>query len=258
MLETIQLNKVFGFGPSATKAVIDNNLSFYKGEVVSIVGESGSGKTTLARMLLGLLKSSQGSILYRGERLNVLGHTHRKAYWKSVQAIFQDPFSSFNMFFKVEKLLTDCLRFAHGHQTEESEMQMIREALSFVNMNYEEIAGRYPFEFSGGQMQRLMIARIFIMKPEILIADEPTSMIDACSRSTILEMLLKLNKETDMTIIFITHDMGLAYHVSDTLHIMEHGKVVESGKTEAIVSDPQHPYTIQLLADVPKLHEKWL
>jgi len=125
-------------------------------------------------------------------------------------------------------------------------------------MTYEEIANKYPFEFSGGQMQRIMISRIFIMQPEVLIADEPTSMIDACSRSTILEMLLKLNKERNMTIIFITHDMGLAYHVSDSLNIMEQGKVVEQGTAEEIVSNPQHPYTIQLLSDVPKLRQQWI
>lgn len=257
VLQAIELNKIFGFGKNATHAVCDSNLSFYQSEVASIVGESGSGKTTLARMLLGLLKPSSGSILYCGSALDVSNHVQRNKYWHEVQAIFQDPFSSFNIFYKVEKLLLECLHFAHGKMETAAEKKMISDALSFVNMKLEEVSGKYPFELSGGQMQRLMIARIFIMQPEVLIADEPTSMIDACSRATILEMLLKLNKERGMTIIFITHDMGLAYHVSDTIYIMEHGKLVESGAAEEVISNPRHPYTIQLLADVPKLHQSW-
>ena len=257
VLQTVGLNKTFGFGKNATHAVSESNLSFYKGEVVSIVGESGSGKTTLARMLLGLLKPSDGAILYQGKALDVSSLTQRKNYWHEVQAIFQDPFSSFNIFYKVEKLLLECLRFARRKMDGATEKKVISDALSFVNMKLEEISGKYSFELSGGQMQRLMIARIFIMQPEVLIADEPTSMIDACSRATILEMLLKLNKERGMTILFITHDMGLAYHISDTIYIMEHGKLVESGAAEEVISSPRHPYTIQLLADVPKLHQSW-
>ena len=106
-------------------------------------------------------------------------------------------------------------------------------------------------------MQRLMIARIFLLKPKILLADEPTSMIDACSRATILEMLLQLRDEIGMTIIFITHDIGLAYHISDTVYIMEKGKFVESGNADDVILNPQHPYTKRLLSDVPKIHEPW-
>ena len=126
-----------------------------------------------------------------------------------------------------------------------------------MNLKYSELENKYPFELSGGQMQRLMIARIFMMQPNVLIADEPTSMIDACSRSTILDMLLKLRDEKGMTIVFITHDLGLAYYVSDTLYIMEHGKMVETGAAEEIILNPTHRYTRQLVADVPKLNEEW-
>ncbi|MGV2644542.1 ATP-binding cassette domain-containing protein, partial [Clostridium perfringens] len=128
-----------------------------------------------------------------------------------------------------------------------------KEACSFVNLKFEELHNKYPFELSGGQMQRLMIARIFMLHPKLLIADEPTSMVDACSRSTILDMLLKLRDENNMTIIFITHDVGLAYYVSDTLYIMEQGKVVERGPAEEVILNPQHPYTQQLISDVPKI-----
>jgi peptide/nickel transport system ATP-binding protein len=124
-------------------------------------------------------------------------------------------------------------------------------------MKFEELTNKYPFELSGGQMQRLMIARIFLLKPEVLLADEPTSMIDACSRATILDMLTKLHNETGMTLIFITHDIGLAYYVSDTVFIMEHGKLVESGSAEQVILNPQQAYTKRLISDVPKIHEAW-
>jgi peptide/nickel transport system ATP-binding protein len=131
------------------------------------------------------------------------------------------------------------------------------EACSFVNLKFEELTKKYPFELSGGQMQRLMIARIFLLNPKILLADEPTSMIDACSRATILDELMQLRNEIGMTIIFITHDIGLAYYVSDTVYIMEHGKFVESGSADEVILHPKEAYTQRLLSDVPKIYEEW-
>jgi len=119
------------------------------------------------------------------------------------------------------------------------------------------LTNKYPFELSGGQMQRLMIARIFLLKPKILIADEPTSMIDACSRATILDMLMHLRNETGMTLVFITHDIGLAYFVSDRIYIMQHGKFVESGSADEVILHPKEAYTRRLISDVPKIHEEW-
>ena len=124
-------------------------------------------------------------------------------------------------------------------------------------MKFEELTNKYPFELSGGQMQRLMIARIFLLKPKILLADEPTSMIDACSRATILDMLQNLRNEIGMTIIFITHDIGLAYYISDTVYIMEKGKIVEFGPAEKVILNPEAAYTKRLISDVPKIHEEW-
>ena len=131
------------------------------------------------------------------------------------------------------------------------------EACSFVNLKFAELTNKYPFELSGGQMQRLMIARIFLLKPKILIADEPTSMIDACSRATILDMLMQLRDEIGMTIVFITHDIGLAYYVSDSVWIMEHGKIVEHGSPDEVILHPKEPYTKRLINDVPKIYEEW-
>lgn len=250
--------KTFGHGAKALNAVDHVDFEFHKGEFVSIVGESGSGKTTLSKMLLGLLPVTEGEIFFNGEPRDISTAAKKKEYWKGIQAIFQDPFSSYNIFHKIDDVLLDCINMRGGKNlSKEQKFDMMTEACSFVNLKFAELTNKYPFELSGGQMQRLMIARIFLLKPEILLADEPTSMIDACSRATILDMLLNLRDETGMTIIFITHDIGLAYYISDSIYIMEHGKFVESGKADEVILNPKAAYTKRLISDVPKIHEPW-
>lgn len=258
VLQAAGLTRTFGSGKKLVTAVDHVDFDFHEGETVSVVGESGSGKTTLMRMLMGLLKPTAGEILYNGSPIQLNNTAQKRAYWQQVQAIFQDPFSSFNQFFKISKMFEDCIRFSGKKLSKEEKHQIFTEACNFVNLKYEELEHKYPFELSGGQMQRMMIARIFILQPKILIADEPTSMIDACSRSTILEMLLNLRERNKMTIIFITHDLGLAYYISNTLYIMEKGVFVESGDAASIVHEPKNPYTQHLLNDVPKLSEEWI
>jgi peptide/nickel transport system ATP-binding protein len=252
------VTKVFGFGEKKTVAVNQVDFEFHEGEIISIVGESGSGKTTLSKMLLGLINTTDGEIYFHGEPRDLSTRKKKKEYWKDIQAIFQDPFSSYNVFYKIDSVLLDCINMrGYRNLSNKKKVEMMTEACSFVNLKFEELTNKYPFELSGGQMQRLMIARIFLLKPKILLADEPTSMIDACSRATILDMLLKLRDETNMTIIFITHDIGLAYYLSDTVYIMEHGKFVERGPAEEVIINPKDPYTKRLISDVPKIHEEW-
>ncbi len=258
LLETRNVNKIFSGGKRRVHAVNNVNFEMHHSEIISIVGESGSGKTTLAKILLGLLKETDGEILYGGKQRSLRSQRERRRYWQNIQAIFQDPFSTFNQFFRVEKILNDCLALQNlKHLAPQQKRDKMEIACEFVNLKYDELYNKYPFELSGGQMQRLMIARIFMLQPNVLIADEPTSMIDACSRSTILDMLLKLRDEKGMTILFITHDLGLAYYVSDTLYIMEHGRIVESGPADQVIFNPINSYTKQLVADVPKLNEEW-
>jgi peptide/nickel transport system ATP-binding protein len=258
ILSASGLTKVFGFGNRKTLAVDHVDMELYEGEVVSIVGESGSGKTTLAKMLLGLLNPTEGDIYFRGQKRNISSQKKKKEYWKNIQAIFQDPFSSYNIFHKIDAVLLDCIRMRGGGKLpKQDKVAMMEEACAFVNLKFAELTNKYPFELSGGQMQRLMIARIFLLKPKILFADEPTSMIDACSRATILDQLMKLRDEIGMTVIFITHDIGLAYYVSDKVFIMEHGKFVESGSADDVILRPRAPYTQRLLNDVPKIYEEW-
>lgn len=252
------IKRSFCSGRNKIWAVNDVSFDYHLGEIISIVGASGSGKTTLAKMILGLLKTTSGTIFFKGEPRRIKSLKDRKKYWNHVQAIFQDPFASFNQFYKVDSLFNDCLKMINKEYSKEESYLKKKEACTFVNLKYDELYNKYPFELSGGQMQRLMIARIFLIQPEVLIADEPTSMIDACSRSTILDMLLKLRDENKMTIIFITHDLGLAYYVSDTIYIMEEGNFVESGDAEDLIENPKNWYTKQLLNDVPKLHKEWV
>ena len=257
-LKGVGLTKVFGLGRNKTVAVDHVNFDFHEGEIVSIVGESGSGKTTLAKLLLGLISPTEGEVYFLGKKRDISSARKKKEYWKSIQAIFQDPYSSYNIFHKIDDVLLDCIKMREGsHLSHEKKIALMTEACSFVNLKYEELTNKYPFELSGGQMQRLMIARIFLLRPKILLADEPTSMIDACSRATILDMLLKLRKETGMTLIFITHDIGLAYYVSDSVYIMERGKMVESGTADQVILSPKQAYTKRLISDVPKIHEEW-
>lgn len=252
------LTKVFGLGLTKTVAVDHVDFSFYEGEVISIVGESGSGKTTLAKMLLGLINPTEGDIYFQGQKRDISTQRKRLEYWRNIQAIFQDPFSSYNIFNKIDAVLLDCINMRGGRGFPHAKkVEMMTEACSFVNLKFEELTNKYPFELSGGQMQRLMIARIFLLMPKILIADEPTSMIDACSRATILDMLMGLRDEIGMTIIFITHDLGLAYYVSDSVYIMEHGKFVESGSADEVILHPKQAYTKRLINDVPKIYEEW-
>lgn len=258
LLSGREVTKIFGVGDTKTIAVNKVNFDFHKGEIISIVGESGSGKTTLAKMLLGLIHTTEGQILYKGIPRDISTSRKRKEYWKGIQAIFQDPFSSFNVFNKIDTLLLDCIHLKGNRKLSyEKKAALMTEACSFVNLKFAELTKKYPFELSGGQMQRLMIARIFLLKPSILIADEPTSMIDACSRATILDMLLKLREEIGMTIIFITHDIGLAYYVSDSVYIMEHGVFVEQGSADDVILHPKAAYTQRLIGDVPKIYEEW-
>lgn len=257
-LNTSGLTKVFGFGRNKTLAVDHVDMNLYEGEVVSIVGESGSGKTTLAKMLLGLINETEGEVYFEGKKRDISTHRKKQEYWKGIQAIFQDPFSSYNIFNKIDTVLLDCIHMRGGRALPRAKkVELMTEACSFVNLKFEELTNKYPFELSGGQMQRLMIARIFLLKPKILLADEPTSMIDACSRATILDELMQLRNEIGMTIIFITHDIGLAYYVSDNVYIMEHGRFVESGSADDVILQPKEPYTQRLISDVPKIYEEW-
>ena len=250
LLESRDLRKTFGHGEHAVDAVRPASFALQPGEILAVVGESGSGKTTLARLLLRLLEPTGGQILLDQQDVSRLSH---KAYWRRVQAVFQDPFASFNQFFRVGTLLEQALHIVDGPMTAADRRARINDALEAVGLKPSEVLGKWPHEFSGGQRQRIMIARALLVRPELLIADEPTSMLDASLRATILNLLLDLRKRHGMGIIFITHDIGQATYISDRILVMYRGEMVEQGPAEQVLWAPQHPYTVRLMSDVPKL-----
>jgi len=243
------LTKTFGHGKAAVHAVQDVSFALEPGQITVIVGESGSGKSTVARMVLGLMPVTSGTLTFQDKDVTHLKGHDRTAYWRDVQAVFQDPFSAFNQFFTVGKLLSRSTRLAG----KEVAQQRLDEALGHVGMD-RTVLERYPHQLSGGQRQRVMIARALMMRPKLLVADEATSMLDASLRVNILNVLKDLRDEMGMTILFITHDIGQACYLADRVLVMEHGVMVEQGTTDEVIFNPQHEYTKRLLADVPKLH----
>ena len=255
LLETRDLVRTFGTGARAVPAVDHVSFSVQPGEIVSVVGESGSGKTTLGRLLLRLLDSTSGQILFQGQDVTKLRSSRElKQYWRGVQAVFQDPFSAFNQFYSNQRLLSNALNVLDGHLNEKEKLLRIKNVLVEVGLDPADVMDKWPHQLSGGQVQRVMIARALIVGPKLLIADEPTSMLDASLRVTVLNLLTELRQKRNMSIIFITHDLGQAYYISDRLIVMHRGQVVEHGPVEQVILNPQHEYTKLLMADVPLLH----
>jgi peptide/nickel transport system ATP-binding protein len=251
LLEAKNVTKTFGHGENAVQAVKDVSFSLEENEVVTIVGESGSGKSTMARMVLGLLPITSGTMTFRGRDVTHIKGKERTAYWREVQAVFQDPFSSFNQFFTVRRLLNRSLRLLD----EQVGADRMEESLGHVGLRPADVLDRHPHQLSGGQRQRIMIARALMLRPKMLVADEATSMLDASLRVNILNVLHDLRDEVGLTVLFITHDIGQACYVADRVLVMENGVMVEQGKTDDVIFNPQHEYTQRLLSDVPKLHE---
>ena len=243
----------FGSGKKLVKAVDDVSFDIADGEIVSVVGGSGCGKSVLAKIMLGLYKPTSGDFTYEGKHI-----TNQRDHWNEVQCVFQDPFSCFNQFFTIRAQLKAAFGILKNKLTDAQVNERVDNALRAVNVLPSEIEGKYPFELSGGQMQRMLLARIFALRPKVLIADEPTSMVDECVRGNILDYLMKLKQELKMTIVFVTHDIGLAYYISDRLFIMHEGKIVESGTPDDVALRPKSPVTIQLIDDIPEIHKEWI
>jgi oligopeptide/dipeptide ABC transporter ATP-binding protein len=205
--------------------------------ITAVVGESGSGKTTLARLLLGLIQPTEGQVLYRGQKFETLKASDKRDFRHHVQAIFQDPYEVYNPFYRVDHVLTTPVRKFRLARSAADGRARIEEALRAVGLQPEEILGRYPHQLSGGQRQRIMVARALLLRPRLIVADEPVSMVDASLRATILGSLRRLRDEMGISILYITHDLTTAYQVADSI----------------VVLSPQHPYTQLLLGSVPRV-----
>jgi peptide/nickel transport system ATP-binding protein len=248
--------RVGAFGGGELLAVRDVSFEVRPGEVVSLIGESGSGKSTIAKMILRLLRVTRGTIAFDGEDVATLEGRRLKDYYADVQGVFQDPFSSYNPIFKADRAFT-MLRSAYFPGLSSSAWHgKLERSLDAVSLNPADVLNRYPHQLSGGQLQRMLIARALLLDIKLLVADEIISMLDASTRIDVLNLLADL-KTRGLGIVFITHDLSLGNYISEKTIILRHGAVVEMGATEKVFGNPLHPYTKMLVASVPQLHRKW-
>ena len=219
--------------------------------MTAIAGESGSGKTTLARIMLGFIPPSRGRVLYRGRDVATMSSAERRQFRREVQPVFQDPFDVFNPFYRVDHVLTIPVRRYGLAHSEREARRLVEEALSRVGLRPQDTLGRFPHELSGGQRQRVMVARAVLLKPKLIIADEPVSMVDASLRATILDELRTLNRDLDISIVYITHDLTTAFQICDNIVILYRGRVAEAGAVEQVIGAPRHPYSQLLVSSIP-------
>ena len=258
LLETRHATKVFGGGGlrKAPGMIALDDLSYSidadPPSITAVVGESGSGKTTLARMLLGLVTPTRGEVLYRGKDLRRLSGEERKHFLREIQVIFQDPYEVYNPFYKVDHVLETPIQEFRLAPTRQQGRALMDEVLNAVGLRPEETLGRYPHQLSGGQRQRIMVARALLLRPRLIIADEPVSMVDASLRATILESLRQLHLRYAISLLYITHDLTTAYQISQHVLVMYRGDVVEAGDVQLVVQRPLHPYTQLLINSIPQ------
>jgi ABC-type microcin C transport system duplicated ATPase subunit YejF len=241
-----------GLTPALRKVSFD----LRPGEVISLIGESGSGKTTIGKILLRLVQPTSGTVTFDGKDIASYSPRGLKDYYRHVQGVFQDPFSSYNPIYRADRVY-DLVRESYFPKVgDEQWSAKVEQALDAVALNPADVLGKYPHQLSGGQQQRLLIARALLLDVKVLIADEIISMLDASTRVDVLNLLVKLKRQ-GLAILFITHDLSLGNYVSDRTIILRHGAIVEIGATEKIFGNPQHEYTRMLLSAVPELHKKW-
>ncbi len=262
ILEIKNLDRVFRIGGmifgNKIKAVDDVSIKMPSDRawIMSVVGESGSGKTTLARMILGLLETSAGEITIDGKSIHY-HMKHKKEFYRLVQPIFQNPFTAFSAKQTVESYLFETALNLGMAKDKEEAAALITETLKRVGLNYDQVKNKYPNQFSGGELQRISIARALITKPKIIVADEPVAMIDASLRMNIVNIFRFLKEEAGVSFVYITHDLSTAYYVSDYIATMYKGSMIEFGKAQDVLEKPGHPYTQLLLDSIPKVGDKW-
>jgi peptide/nickel transport system ATP-binding protein len=259
MLSLDRVTKVYRvgtFGGRELVAVRDVSFDVAPGEVVSLIGESGSGKSTIGRMILRLASVTSGSITFDGADVSLLERSRLKDYYRRVQGVFQDPFSSYNPIFKVDRIFTMVRDSFFPGTGRDAWDTRLGSALEAVSLNPADVLNKYPHQLSGGQLQRLLVARALLLDIEFLVADEIISMLDASTRIDVLNLLADL-KARGLGILFITHDLSLGNYISDRTVILRRGSVVEIGPTEKVFGAPAHPYTRMLLDSVPQIHRKW-
>lgn len=235
------------------KAVDDVSFNLKKGEIFGLIGESGSGKTTIGKLVMKLIKPTEGNIIFNGEDVTHASKKRERQYRRQVQMIFQDPYASMNPHFKIQDVLEEPLLIHKIPGTMAEHHQKIAEALQAVKVTPpQEFMARYPHMLSGGQKQRVATARTLILQPDIIVADEPVSMIDLSTRAEILHMMRDVQEKMGLTYLYITHDLSTARYFTDRIAVMYLGRIMELGNADDIVDNPMHPYTRALIEAVPE------
>jgi peptide/nickel transport system ATP-binding protein len=258
LLKALNISKIYESGlfiSKEIKALNNVSVEIRENEVVGLVGESGSGKSTLAKIIARIIKPDTGKIVFLGKDIwnDLKSHEDLKWFYRNLNIVFQDPYAIFNPFHRVDRVLHLALDLVGIHPDSEEGRKELVHAVKSVGLNPGEVLGRYPHQLSGGQKQRLIIARLYIIKPRLIIADEPVSMIDPSLRSYVLKLLIDLIYNEKSSMLFITHDIGLAYAISDRILVMYKGEIVEENSPDEIINNPKHPYTRRLIDSAPRL-----
>jgi len=256
ILEARNLTKIFSTGFFKKKQIVAvDDISFGLPRDVSVIttlaGESGSGKSTIARLLLMLISPTSGKIIYDNKDIRNMSRKERMFYRKTVQTIFQDPYQTYNPFYKVERILEKPIKKFKITSSKKEQEKLIFENLEKVGLKPDEILGKYPHQLSGGERQRVMLSRVFLLNPKIVIADEPVSMVDASLRASILNDIIRMKRELKISFLYITHDLSTAYNISDNIIILYRGSIVEMGAVTKVIKNPMHPYLQKLISSVP-------
>jgi peptide/nickel transport system ATP-binding protein len=258
ILSIQQATKTFGGGFLASSkpiVALDHfSLDIFESQakIITIAGESGSGKTTLANLVLGFLPCNEGKILYNGIDVASMTRQQRTMYRKEVQAVFQDPYEVYNPFYRVQHIFNMVTRHFALTKDPAEARDMIEEAMRVVGLRSDEILEKYPHQLSGGQRQRVMVARAYLLKPRLIVADEPVSAVDASLRAMILDIMLRLRDQHKISFLYITHDLSTAYQISDLMYVLFQGTTVERGDTAKIIENPKHPYVQELITSIPE------
>lgn len=254
LLEIRNATKTYKQGKNDVVALQDFNLIIHEkpAEIITIAGESGSGKTTLANLVLGFTKLSSGQIIFDGQDISNASGRQMKEYRRNVQAVFQDPFGVYNPYYRVKHVFDIIINNFKMTKNKRQGRDMIEHALNVVGLHGEDVLRKYPHQLSGGQRQRIMMARAYMVKPRLIVADEPVSMVDASLRASILDVMLRLKEESNISFLYITHDLSTAYQIGDRIFLLYQGTISETGTATNVIDNPKHPY-VQLLVDsVPK------